>query len=155
MTVKAGRALPTVAWPTFVLIIHFGLVVLMAENTLKDRIIRRIHMAVIAVVPFPSMLAGVDWEVLRVMIPICRCPCRSRVTSLAVSRETRSRMARRCGATVCILMARETQRRCSNISTRVAGDTHQSNMCARKREAGRAVVECRRLPGSGRVTLSA
>lgn len=89
MTVQTGRTLPGVAGATPVLVVHLSLVVFMAEDALEDRIVGRIDMTVIAVVPLVAMRARVDREVLCVMIPVCGTPGCCRMASLAIGREAR------------------------------------------------------------------
>ena len=134
---------------------HIGLVVFVTEYALENRVVGGINMAVIAVIPFFPMFAGIDREILRVVIPIRRDPCCRRVTGLAIGREVCRRMIRAGGAIISTLMARETLRGCRDIATRMTGDTHESDMSARKWEIRRAVIESRRRPGCGRVTFSA
>ncbi len=123
---------------------HIGLVVFVTEYALKDRVVGRINMAVIAIIPLLPMFARIDREILRVVIPIRRGPCCRRVTGLAIGREVRRRMIGAGSAIISTLMARETLRGCRHIATRMTGDTHESDMSARQRETRRAVVEGRR-----------
>lgn len=117
MAVKAGRTLPNIAGTTLVIDGHIGLVVFMTEYALKDRIVGRINVAVGAIVPFALMLARIDREVLRVVVPVCRSPSRRRVTRLTICREIRRSMIRAGGGIISTLMARETLRGCRDIAT--------------------------------------
>lgn len=50
-------------------------------------------------------------------------------------------------------MAGETLRRSCDVASRMAGNTHEPDMGARQREVRSAMVECRRLPGRGCMTV--
>lgn len=52
-------------------------------------------------------------------------------------------------------MTRVALRRSCHVATRMASNAHQPNMGSSQRETGCAMIESRRLPGSGRVTLCA
>lgn len=155
MTVQASSALPAIARAALMFGIHISLVVLVTENAFKDRIVGGIDMAVITVIPFFPMRARIDREVLRIVVPVSRSPRCRRVTGLAICREISRGMIRAGGGIIGALMARETQRRGRYITSRVAGNTHESDVSARQGEISRAVVETRRRPCRRRVTFSA
>ena len=56
------------------LIVHAGLIMFMAKNTLKDFVVCGIHMTRRAALPSAAMLAGIDAKILAVMIERCREP---------------------------------------------------------------------------------
>lgn len=155
MTVQARRTLPYVTGASLVIVRHISLVVLVTENAFKDRIVGSIDMTVITIIPFLPMFARIDREVLRIVVPVSRSPRCRRVTGLAICREVSRGMIRTGGGIIGALMARETQRRGRYITSRVASNTHESDVSARQGEIGRAVVETRRRPRRRRVTFSA
>lgn len=127
----------------------------MTVNALEDREIRRVDVAIGTVVPFVSVLAGIDREILRIVIPVRRRPGGRSMASLAIGREISCLMVGVGSGVVRRLVARVTQCGSSNITTGVAGDAHQADMGSRQREARRAVVKCCRRPGSRCVTVIA
>jgi hypothetical protein len=74
VTSIARRAEVLVPLLFFVFVVHLCLVMFVTEDALKHGKARGIDMAIGAIVPFLTVLAGIDREVLRIMIPIGRNP---------------------------------------------------------------------------------
>jgi hypothetical protein len=60
--------------PILMLVIHFRLIVLVTENAFKNFVIRRIHVTGGAILPFAAMLAGINAEILSIVIKGRRRP---------------------------------------------------------------------------------
>lgn len=86
------------------LVVHVCLIVLVTIYALEYRVIRRVDMAIGAGVPLFPVLARVNREILRIVIPICRRPGAGRVTTLTLSREIGCLVVWICSAVVCSLM---------------------------------------------------
>lgn len=117
MTVEACGTLPSVAGHFSMIIVHIRLIVLMTENALENCIIRRIDVAIGAGIPLFPMFAGIDREVLRVMVPICRRPSAGCVAALALGWEIGSLVIGVGGAVVSGLVARVAQHRRIDVAT--------------------------------------
>ena len=70
MTTKAGTAQILVVLSTSVFVVHVCLVVFMAEDTLKCRVVTRIDMALGAVIPLLPVGPGIDGKKLSIVIPV-------------------------------------------------------------------------------------
>ena len=81
VTGQAGRAAVRITIHAVVVIICFR--VLMASDTSKFRVIRRIRMAVGTLIPFPFMRAAVYGEIFRIVLRVfCRHPIQIRRVAL-------------------------------------------------------------------------
>lgn len=76
------------------LVIHFGFVVLMAQNALEHFIVRGVHMAGRAGLPLAAMLAGIDAKVLAVVVERRGQPRIQRVARRAIVREIQRHVIR-------------------------------------------------------------
>jgi hypothetical protein len=74
------------------LVIHFRLTVLVTQNALEHFVIRRIHVARRAALPFAAMLAGINAKILSVMIKRRRRPRIQRVARRAIMRKIQCHM---------------------------------------------------------------
>lgn len=72
VTCQAQRAVVCIAAYTLVLIVCFGIRV--ASNTGVNGEIIRIDVAIYTLIPCTLVIAAIDWEVLYVMVEICRNP---------------------------------------------------------------------------------
>ena len=106
MAAETCRAEVLISLLPTVIAIRISAVVLMAENALERREVSRIDVAVGAIIPLSLVLAGVNREILRVMIPTGRCPRGCRMASLARGRESSRGMTWR-GCVVVAPMTRE------------------------------------------------
>ena len=86
------------------------------------------------------------------MIPTGWCPCGRCVTRLACCRESRRGMIRRC-CRVVAAMTREARGRRPRVARCVTADTRDRSVRAGERESRLIMVECRRRPSGGRMTL--
>jgi len=107
MTVEAGLTLVNISSDLIVLIVHVGLVVVMAADTGEFSIIAGIGMAFGATVPGAIVGTGVYREILGVVVRVfCRLPARiGGVAKLAVGRNGNVDMVRAGGGNVIRLVA--------------------------------------------------
>lgn len=84
MAIVTRLAVVLIILPVSMFIIHLRLIVLVAQNALEDFVIRRIHVASRARLPLAAMLAGIDAEILAVVIERRRHPRIYRMASGAI-----------------------------------------------------------------------
>ena len=120
MAIVASLAVVAVAAYILVFIIHFGAVMFVAVNTFELSIVGCVHMAIRAYIPFPFMFAGINREILTVVIPIRRFPGCGVVAVFAGGRKLCRLMIGVCGVVVARLMAGNTFRRCIGVSLGMA-----------------------------------
>src|SRR5690606_7510434 len=94
MAVEAGVAVVLIARDCAVLVVHVGLVVLVAKDAFEDGVVGGIYVAIAAHVPLVFVLAGIDREILRVMVPVGGRPGCGGVARLTLSREQRRGVVR-------------------------------------------------------------
>jgi len=135
--------------------IHCRLTVCMAEDALKDLVIVGIDMAIRAHIPSALMMSGINWKVLRVMIPGGLVPDNCIMASFAGSWKACRLVIGIGGVVIIRLMAGIAVGRCSGIAAGVAGKTWQHGMRAGQRKVGLIVVESRWRPGISRMTFGA
>jgi hypothetical protein len=75
VTAKASGTLINISGHSLMFLIHIRLIMCMAENALENLVIVGIHMTIGTNIPSALMPAGVNGEVLRVMIPGSLIPC--------------------------------------------------------------------------------
>jgi len=138
-----------------VFIIHFRLIMFVAENTLKNGIIGRIDVAVGAILPLPFVFPGIDGEILGVMIPVGLVPVGSIMALLAIRGESRGLVVGIIGIVIIILVAGVAIRGRAAVSVGMAIQALQDNVRPGQGKLGLIVIESCRLPGAGTVALSA
>lgn len=127
--------------------ICFLLIVMwMTKDAFKHLVVGRIHMAVGTNIPSALMSAGIDWEVLIVMIPGCLCPHNSVMAGFTIGRESHRQMIGIRSIVVLLLMAGITICRRTAIAIGMAGQTGQHGMRSGQRELSLIVIECSRRP---------
>lgn len=80
--------------PVPVLIVHLRFVVLVAEDALEHFVVRGVHVASCAGLPLAAMLAGIDAEVLAIVIEGRGQPRIQRVAHRAIVREIQCHVIR-------------------------------------------------------------
>ncbi len=68
MAVVTRLAVVLIVLPIPMFVIHAGLIVRVAQNALEDSVVRRIHMTSRAGLPLAAMLAGINAEILAIVI---------------------------------------------------------------------------------------
>ncbi len=130
--------------------VHFGLIVVVTQNTFEHFVIRRIHMAGGAALPLAAMLAGIDPKILAIMIERCRPPGIHRMASFAVVRKIQSHVIRIRWPLKIRLMARIAIHGRAGITIiDVALVACRRHMRAEQWKARFAVIKSRGLPGVG------
>lgn len=92
MATQAGVAVVLIVVDLLMVIVGRRLVVLMTKDALKHRVVRRVDVAVGALIPLLAMSAGINREVLCIVIPISRRPGRCTVAVLTLGRKLRGRV---------------------------------------------------------------
>jgi hypothetical protein len=138
--------------PNFsVLIVHSGLVVCVTSRAGEHRVIRRIHMAVVAGCPPALMGPGVDRECV-----VAECsshPGRRRMTQRAIGRKSGSYVVWICDRLILALMAGVAVSGCSRVPpAHVTTGTWGRDVRASKGKCRLAMVKAGRSPCSGRMT---
>jgi len=135
-------------------LICFLLIVMwMTKDAFKHLIIVGIYMAVGANIPPALMSAGINREVLAVMIPGCLCPHNSVMAGFTIGRESHRQMIGIRGIVILLLMAGITVCRCAAIAVGMTGQTGQHRMSAGQRELSLIVIKSCRRPGRGTVAF--
>lgn len=135
--------------------IHARLIMFVAQNTLEHFVVRRIHVARGAALPFALMLAGVNAEILAVVIECCRPPRIHRMASRAVVREIQRHVIRIRRTLEIRLMARVAIHRRADVTIiDMALIARRRHMRAEQRKARFAVIERRGLPCVGGMARS-
>lgn len=156
MTFVARLAVVLVALLVPVLVIHLRLIVLVAQNAFEDFVVRRIHVARRARLPLAAMLAGINAEILAVVIEGRRRPRIHRVTGSAIMRKIQRHMIGIRRPLEIRLMAGEAiPRRAGKAIVHVALGASRRRMRAEQRKARFVVIERRGLPGAGGVAARA
>lgn len=138
--------------PITVFIVHLGLIVFMTIDALKELVIGRVHMAGRAALPFFAMFAGVNSEILAVMIERRRQPGVQGMAGGAIVREIQRHMVGIRRPLEIRLMASKTIRGCTGIPVvHVALGARRGHMRAQQRETRATVIKRRRLPRRSRV----
>lgn len=138
------------------LLIGCGLAVRMAINTFKRSVVGRVHVAIGTGCPPAGMGAGVNREVLRVMVPCRRGPVARGVARNTGGREIGSRVDRIIRSSIIGGVAGVAiGRRAAIVAAGMTGHTGNGGMSAGEREGRRCVVERRRRPCGGCVTSRA
>lgn len=136
-------------------VIHFGLIMLVAKNAFEHFVIRRIHVAGGAALPLAAVLAGINAEILAIVIECCRPPRIQRVASRAVTREIQCHVIRiRRPLKIRLMAGIAIHRRAGVAIIDVALIARRRYMRAEQRKARFAMIERRRLPRIRRVTGS-
>jgi uncharacterized membrane protein len=132
------------------------LIVLVAADTGELRVVACGLMAVAAEGPFLSVSAGVNLEVLLIVIECGWFPHRCRVARRTIMPECRGDVVRiRRQREVRLVTGIAVGKRQLVVPTGVAGYTRGSRMGSRERKSCRRMVECCTIPRRLRVTLSA
>ncbi len=138
------------------LVIHLRLIVLVAQNALEDFVIRRIHVASRARLPLAAMLAGINAEILAVVIERRRHPRIYRMASGAIMREIQRHVIGIRGPLEIRLMAGEAiRRRAGKAIVHVTLRASRRRVRAEQRKTRFIVIESRGLPRARRVTARA
>jgi hypothetical protein len=155
MAVVAGNALINISRNALVFVIHLLLVMFVAENAFKNRIICRIYVTIRALIPFSLVFAGIDGEKLRIMIPGSLNPIRGIVTLLAISGKPCRSVIGIGGGIIGRFMTGEALRGCSTVTVGMAVQALQGGMRAAEGKLGLVVIERCRFPGHGGVAYLA
>jgi len=84
MTIEAGITIVLVSRNTLMLIVHIRLVMLMAIDTAKQGIVGRVGMTFGTAIPFVTVFAAIDGEILPVVIEGGRFPHALCMTRFAI-----------------------------------------------------------------------
>jgi len=156
MTFIARLAVVLIALLVPMFVIHLDLIVLVTQNAFEDFVIRRIHVASRACLPFAAMLAGINTEILAVVIERCRRPRIHRVARGAIMREIQCHVIGIRGPLEIRLMAGEAiRRRTGKAIVHVTLRASRRRMRAEQRKARFVVIERRGLPGARGMARSA
>lgn len=152
MAIVTGLTIELIVRAVAMFGIHAGLIMFVTQNTLEDFVIRRVHVARRAVLPFAAMLAGINAKILAVVIERCRRPRIHRVASRAVVREIQRHVIRiRWALEICLMAGIAIQRRAGIAIIDMALIACRRHMRAEQRKTRLAVIERRGLPRVGRV----
>ena len=155
MTFITRLAVVLVARLVAMLVVHFGLIMLVTKNAFEHFVIRRIHVAGGAALPLATVLAGINAEILAIVIECCRPPRIQRVASRAVTREIQRHVIRiRRPLKIRLMAGIAIHRRAGVAIIDVALIARRRHMRAEQRKARFAMIERRRLPRIRRVTGS-
>jgi hypothetical protein len=156
MAVVTRLAVVLIILPVPMFVIHLCLIVLVTQNALEDFVIRRIHVASRARLPLAAMLAGVNAEVLAVVIERRRRPRIHRMAGSAIMREIQRHVIGIRGPLKIRLMAGEAiRRRAGEAIVYVAPCTSRSRMRPEQRKARFVMIEGRGFPRARRVATRA
>lgn len=142
------RALIDVSRHALVLVVHILLVMLVTENTLENLVVIGIHMAIRTNAPLSLMLAGIDREVLRVVIPGGLSPVNGIMAVFTRGGKSRRQVIGIGGIVIIRLMARKAIRGGAGVSTGMTGQAGLHGMGAGQRKLGLIVIERGWRPGS-------
>jgi hypothetical protein len=156
MAVVTRLAVVLIVLPVPMLVIHLCLIVLVAQNALENFVVRRIHVARRTRLPFAAMLAGINAEVLAVVIERRRRPRIHGVASGAIVRKIQRHVIGVRRPLEIRLMAGEAiHRRAGKAIVHVALRASRRRVRAEQRKARFVMIESRRLPGARRVAARA
>ena len=137
-------------------VVHLCLIVFVTVDTLEHLVVLRIDMAGGATLPLAAMLAGVNAEILAVVIERSRRPGIDRVARKAIVGEIQRHVIRIQWSLEIILMARVTILGRAGITiVHMALLARHHCMCALQRKCNLVVIERRRLPCARRVACLA
>jgi len=144
MAIITGAAQIDISRDALMFLIHFWLIMLMAEDTLKNGIIRRIDVAVGASIPLSFVFPGIDGEIQGIVIPGGLVPVRGIVAHLASCGESRRHVIGIGGIVIIILVAGIAVGGSAGVPVGMAVDTLQIQMRPGQRKLGLVVVKrCR------------
>lgn len=141
MTIEAGITVVLIAVFAAVFVVHLGLVVLMTEDALEDGKVRGVDVTIGTLIPFLAVFAGIDREILRVVIPVGRCPGRRSVAGLTLGREVCRRVIGVGCVVVRELMTGKAKRRRAGICGGMASEALEGQVRAGQSKSGRAMIE--------------
>lgn len=142
MATIARLAVVLIILPVAVFVVHLGLIMFMTIDALKELVIGRVHMAGGAALPFAAMLAGINSEILAVMIKRCRQPGVQGMAGGAIVREIERHMIGICRPLKIRLMAGITIRGGAGISVvHVALRARRGHVRAQQRKTCTAVIK--------------
>lgn len=121
----------------------------MTENALKNGIIRRVHVAVVAGLPLSVVFAGVNGEILVIMIPGGLVPIGSIMAFLAIGGKSCRLVVGIIGIIIIVLMTGIAIPGRAAVAVGMAIQALQADMRAGERKLSLIVIEGCRLPGSG------
>lgn len=131
-------------------VIHARLIVFMAQNALKDFVIGGIHMARGAGLPPAEMLAGINAEVLRVVVKGRGHPGVERVAGGAIMREIQGHMIRiRRPLKIELMAGKAVRGRARETVVEVALIALCRSVRAGQGKTRAVMIERRRLPDAG------
>jgi hypothetical protein len=156
MAVITRLAVVLIVLPVPKLVIHLRLILFVAQNALEDYVVRRVHVARRARLPFAAMLAGINAEILAVVIERRRRPRIHRVASGAIVRKIqRYVIGIRRPLKIRLMAGEAIHRRAGKAIVHVALRASRRRMRAEQRKARFVVIESRWLPGVGGVAARA